>query len=89
MGGVVSAAQQICQVHDAVRLGVHNGRDHVLKLHNVAAHNLHLVAELAEVRRSGVDVHHNHFLAALDQTGNSPLADKACAAQYQSCHFCS
>ena len=87
MGRVVAAAQQIGQVHDAVRLGVHDGRNHVLKLHDVAAHDLYLVSEFAEVRGSRVDVHHEDLLAALDQPGNNPLSDKAGAAQYQGCHI--
>ena len=86
MRGVIAAAQQVGQVHDSVRLGVQDRGDHILELHDVAAHNLHLSTKLAEVRRSRVDVHHDYFLAALDQPGNRPLSNKPGAAQNQCRH---
>ncbi len=85
-GGVLAGAEEVGEVHDAVRLDGHDGLDDVLKAGDVAAHDSDGVAVGGVVGAGGVEVDDDDLLAALDEEGDGASADEASAAENEGGH---
>jgi hypothetical protein len=82
----VIAADHVGEVDDPARLGRPHLTDDIVELGNVAAHDAHLLAELAVIRGLGIEVHADNLLAALCEKRDQPPPDKTGAADDEDGH---
>ena len=82
------AAEKIGEVDHPCRLGRDRRRHDIVELGDVAAHDPDLLAEVPVGRGAGIDVHADHFLAALRQQRHEAAADEAGSTEDQCRHRC-
>ena len=80
------AAEQIGKIDDARRLRRRHLPDDIVELGDVAAHDLHLLAQITVIRGGGIDVHADDLLAALGEQRDQAPADKAGTADNEDGH---